>query len=102
MCSTALARILHLLSEHPTIQDQLRAEILNAPSGLQNYDKLPYLDAVIREALRLYSPVPTIERYATKDWVLPLRYPTKEQQREIKVKKGTVILVSLSDANRCR
>lgn len=97
--SSALARILHLLSEYPLTQDRLRTELANSPL---EYDKLPYLDAIIREALRLHGPIPTIERYATRDWVLPLHYPGKDQRMEIPVKKGTKILVSLRDANRCK
>ncbi|KAB5590421.1 Cytochrome P450 family protein [Ceratobasidium theobromae] len=97
----ALARVLHILSEHPVIQDRLRAELVDASPELQNYDKLSYLDAVIRETLRLYPPTPTIIRHATRDWVLPLRYPT-EQQKEIYVKEGAEIRISLRNANRCK
>jgi cytochrome P450 len=55
--SGALARALHLLSTHQDIQIKLRQEILDARScGKLEYDELvglPYLDAVIRETLRL-------------------------------------------------
>ncbi|CAE6414209.1 unnamed protein product [Rhizoctonia solani] len=100
--SAALARIVHLITERPHIQTQLRAELLNANPDVQSLDKLPYLNAVVREALRLHPPVPTIERCAIKDWVLPLRYPTKDNKHEMYIKKGTRLLISLSCANRCR
>ncbi|KAH7323365.1 cytochrome P450 [Rhizoctonia solani] len=100
--SVSLSQIIHLLAEHPHIQKQLRAELLNAGPDLQDFDKLPYLNAIVRETLRLYPPVPTIDRYASQDWVLPLRYATKDHKQEMYIKKGTRVLVSLSRANRCR
>lgn len=56
--SSALSRILHRLSLHPEAQHKLREEIMTASgqSETLSYDdliKLPYLDAVIRETLRL-------------------------------------------------
>lgn len=57
--SNSLARILHLLSTHPEVQERLRKEIRDAQEeygGDLNYDalsSLPYLDAVCRETLRL-------------------------------------------------
>ena len=65
--SNALSRILHLLAMNPSAQEKLRAEIVEALGGPGAdtdrdipYDeliKLPYLDAVCRETLRLYAPV---------------------------------------------
>ena len=56
--SNSLSRILHLLAMHPDVQDKLRAEIIEAQGGDNDiaYDeliKLPYLDAVCRETLRM-------------------------------------------------
>ncbi len=57
--SNGLSRILHLLCEHPDVQDKLRAEIRAAIEQYSEevpYDELcalPYLDAVCRETLRL-------------------------------------------------
>lgn len=61
--SNALSRILHLLALHPDVQQKLRAEIVEAQGGDYSdipYDdlvKLPFLDAVCRETLRVYAPV---------------------------------------------
>ena len=61
--SNALSRTLQILAEHPDVQEKLRAEILEAQRGdssdIHHDDlvKLPYLDAVCRETLRLYAPV---------------------------------------------
>ena len=64
--SSALARALHLLAAHPDVQEKLRREIVNARDGQDiPYDqlvKLPYLDAVCRETLRLYPTVPVSYR----------------------------------------
>ena len=52
-----MSRLLHLLSEHPEIQEKLRTEILDARDGQDiPYDRLvqlPYLDAVCKETLRM-------------------------------------------------
>ena len=61
--SNALSRILQALAEHPDVQEKVRAEIVEAQGGdrtdIPHDDlvKLPYLDAVCRETLRLYAPV---------------------------------------------
>ena len=57
--SNALARTLHILSDHESVQDKLREEVLGAyeeHGPMISYDdlnKLSYLDAVCRETLRL-------------------------------------------------
>ena len=52
-----MARMLHLLAQHPEVQTKLRSEIVAAKhDGHLDYDALhalPYLDAVCRETLRL-------------------------------------------------
>ena len=61
--SNALSRILHLLAQHPDVQEKVRAEVIEAQGGDRsdiNYEdliKLSYLDAICRETLRLYAPV---------------------------------------------
>ena len=60
--SNALSRIFSLLAERPDVQEKLRAEILEAQEGdrsdipYEDLVKLPYLDAVCRETLRVYVP----------------------------------------------
>ncbi len=59
--SSALSRVLYMLSIHPNWQDDLRKEILNAlgdssGDGRLSYEDimaLPLLDAVLKETLRL-------------------------------------------------
>ena len=63
--SNALSRILHLLAQHPDAQEKLRAELVEAQGGpdgdanmsYDELDKLPYLDAVCPETLRVFAPV---------------------------------------------
>ena len=57
--SNALARIPHILAQHPDVQTKLREEIVAAKqdNGFLDYSVLesqPYLDVVCRETLRLY------------------------------------------------
>ena len=64
--SNALSRTLQMLSKNTEVQAKLRAEIVEAHgAGRLDYDslnKIPYLDAVCRETLRLYSPVSIVPR----------------------------------------
>ncbi|KAF5342980.1 hypothetical protein D9758_013688 [Tetrapyrgos nigripes] len=107
--SSALARTIHLLAMHPEVQDKLREELLEAQQDYVDipYDQLvslPYLDAVCRETLRLFSPVPSVLRHATQDTVLPLSAPIKGVDgttiSEIHVPQNTKVLVSILSSNR--
>lgn len=54
--SGAMSRLLHLLAQHPEVQNKLVEEI-TAQGEQPDYDtltSLPYMDAVIRETLRVY------------------------------------------------
>ncbi|KAF8633081.1 hypothetical protein AX15_001529 [Amanita polypyramis BW_CC] len=107
--TTALSRILQLLALHPEVQDKLRQELREARQkhGDLSYDELtslPYMDAISRETLRLYPPVPTMHRAAKKDMILPLSTPVKgldgHDMHEIFVPSGTLVLVSAFNSNR--
>ncbi|KAF8698333.1 cytochrome P450, partial [Rhizoctonia solani] len=109
--SGGLARTLHLLAQHPDVQNQLRAEVRDA-HGLHgkdlDYDQinsLKYLDAICRESLRLWSPIQLLERVATKDSILPLQNPIKLKDgknttEKLHVPRGTRMYVSLGSVNR--
>ncbi|KAH6919090.1 cytochrome P450 [Coprinopsis sp. MPI-PUGE-AT-0042] len=107
--SSALGRLLWLLSEKQDVQDRLRAEIREAKEqyGQLSYDELmalPYLDAVCRETLRMYPPAPIASRFAKKDAVVPLLTPIKgrdgKEINKIFVPQGTNILISNLGPNR--
>ncbi|KAH9925046.1 cytochrome P450 [Epithele typhae] len=107
--SNSLARVLQLLAEHPEAQDKLRAEAFEA-QGVDRADlpydvleRLPYLDAVCRETLRLFAPVPLSSRTATKDTVLPFLEPIalRDGRRvtALAVERGTTVTAHYSGPN---
>lgn len=66
--SNSLAWTFYLLSRNPDKYDKLRAEVANVlgdrPATTADLPQLPYLDAVITEALRIYPPAWTVNREA--------------------------------------
>ncbi|HVZ85483.1 MAG TPA: cytochrome P450 [Polyangia bacterium] len=64
----ALTYALHLLSRHPASQERARAEIEAALGdrrpGFTDVERLPYLQSVLLESMRLYPPVWVIARQA--------------------------------------
>ncbi|XP_075150360.1 putative cytochrome P450 6a14 [Haematobia irritans] len=69
--STTMTCLLYELARHPEIQEKLRQEIHEV---LENYDNqityealmdMKYLDQVINETLRLYPPLPFLQRMTT-------------------------------------
>ncbi|KDN39684.1 cytochrome P450 [Tilletiaria anomala UBC 951] len=105
--STALSWTLHCLARHPEVQEKLRGELRSAAvaelpqDGPARVDtilhRLPYWDKVVREALRLYTPVPVTRRQADHDTVVPLRdevcLRNGARTRHIAVRKGTALTV---------
>ncbi|KAJ7833848.1 cytochrome P450 [Mycena olivaceomarginata] len=111
--SSFLARFLSIISEHSDIQQKLRAELqeANAASHFQpdldyvEIERLPLLDAVVREMLRVYPPVTFVWRQTTKDVPVPLTYPiqsaaTGEKIKELLIEQGTAVYLGLGAANR--
>ncbi|KAK7461272.1 hypothetical protein VKT23_008448 [Stygiomarasmius scandens] len=102
-----LAYTLWLLGKRPDIQEKLRQEVLDfagEPSYDQISNKLPYLDAVTKEALRMFPALPYMERVATKNDVLPLQTPiiTSDGKTitEVPVRKGQIIVLPIIAMNR--
>ncbi|KAF8798335.1 cytochrome P450 [Phlegmacium glaucopus] len=109
--SGALSRIFHLLALHKDVQEKVRKEIQDAKKENGGKDlsydtlvSLPYLDAICRETLRLYPPVPVLQRDAQRDIVLPLAVPIKgtngKEINALPIPKGTRIHVSIIGSNR--
>ncbi|RWD02329.1 MAG: cytochrome P450 [Mesorhizobium sp.] len=69
-CQNALAWTLILLNQHPDAMAGLAAEIDAAldgkPATMDRIGSLPLLDATIKEAMRLFPPVPLMMRKATR------------------------------------
>ena len=108
-----MSNLFYVLAKRPDIQEKIREEVREARErcgGEIDYDTLaalPWVDAVIRETLRVYPPAPMLDRVASQDAVLPLAYPIRSSDgqseiSEIVVKKGTVLFVSIIGANRCK
>ena len=84
--STATAWGLFALTQNPEVQDKLRKELLAVGTDNPTMDELnalPYLDAVVRETLRLYPPLASTMRSATKDDILPLGEPVKDKNGNV-------------------
>jgi hypothetical protein len=79
-----------------TVQLILRREDLAA---------LPYLDSVIREVLRLWSPAPNTIRKATEAVVIPLSAPIEGRDgkmiESIALDKGTQLFIRMSTQFAC-
>ena len=127
--SNALSRILHVLAQNPDAQAKVRAEIIEAQGSdhsdlpYEDLVKLPYLDAVCRETLRLYAPVSLAVRTyvacfsssfsfskvlrpansASKDIALPLSQPIRGRNGadipEVVIERGTMILTHYQASN---
>ncbi|KAJ7679282.1 cytochrome P450 [Mycena polygramma] len=96
------------LSMHPEKQDRLRRELLSFSTTDPSYDDLtslalPYLDAVVREALRLHPILSESPRVALRDDILPLLTPIRTASGvlldKLPIQKGTVLTTSLYYAN---
>lgn len=76
--STAVTWTLFSLTQNTAVQKKLREELLTIPTdtpSMEQLSDLSYLDAVVREALRIHSPAPSTTREAMKDDLIPLEKP---------------------------
>ena len=103
--SVAIAWCLHHLSLNPQIQKRLKEELysLHSIEDVNMVDKLPYLDAVIQETLRLCPPAHSTIRVATKDDVVPLSYPMKLRDGvvvdKVPIRKGSYVHIPMEGLN---
>ncbi|KAI0672480.1 cytochrome P450 [Trametes maxima] len=107
--STATTWCLFALTQAPAVQAKLRAELLavdtNTPT-MEELNALPYLDAVVRETLRIHSPVATTVRVAARDDVIPVDRPFVDRfgevQDSIRISKGSPIIIPILSLNRSK
>ncbi|KAG8985224.1 hypothetical protein FRB94_006018 [Tulasnella sp. JGI-2019a] len=89
--SMCISWTLHYLSLNPALQSRLRTELLShAPftssSSSRDIASLPFLDAVVKESLRIAAPVHSTLRVATCDDTIPT-----EDGVGVKINKGEFI-----------
>ncbi|CAK5277011.1 unnamed protein product [Mycena citricolor] len=104
--SVALGWALHALGHHPDIQDKLRQELLSIHTDTPSMDELnglPYFDSVLKETMRLYAPVPFVQRTALQDDVLPLSKPYVDRwgvsHENLPIPKGQMITIPILGVN---
>nr|GAT45766.1 cytochrome P450 [Mycena chlorophos] len=107
--SVTVTWTLFSLACSPVVQHKLREELWTIDTERPTMDdlmSLPYLDAVVREGLRVHTPVGFTERIATKTDFIPLLVPVTDvngcQRKEIRVEKGDKLYLPLRAINRSR
>ncbi|KAK7439327.1 hypothetical protein VKT23_017552 [Stygiomarasmius scandens] len=105
------------LSRHPEHQGRILKELdtvkkrkLDAGEDealtAHDYDSMPFLNACIKEALRLYPIIPHLVRCSERDDVIPLSEPaisvSGEKMTQIPVKKGQRIIIDIPSYNRLK
>jgi cytochrome P450 len=68
--ASALTWTFFLLAQHPSaaarLHDEVNAHVTSWPPNVEELDSLPFLDAVLREAMRILPPVPLTVRSPAK------------------------------------
>jgi len=107
--STVTAYCLFALSQAPEVQQRLREELWSVPTENPTMDELQelsYLDAVVRETMRVHAPVPVTVRVAVQDDVVPLSTPYADPQGNlhdtVHISKGTTIDIPITALNRSK
>ncbi|KAJ7835644.1 cytochrome P450 [Mycena olivaceomarginata] len=104
--STAASWALHALSQNIIAQTKLRKELLTVSTDNPTMDEpnsLPYLESVVRETLRIYSPVTFRHRMAMQEDVLPLSKPYVDKEgkphNSLVIPKGQIIYIPILAVN---
>ncbi|KIL70583.1 hypothetical protein M378DRAFT_66688 [Amanita muscaria Koide BX008] len=120
--SLAIAWCIHLLSLHPDVQERVREELINflgpctsscgelsseaSERCWEIIDSLPFLDAVVRETLRLCPPVHGTIRVATADDQIPVSEPIALRDGNfipkggyITIRKGSYVHIPIEGLN---
>ncbi|KAJ8454876.1 hypothetical protein ONZ51_g12775 [Trametes cubensis] len=93
------------LARHPDVQARLREEIRSAGRELSYDDiqRLEFLDAVVKEGLRMHPASPQTERVALKDDVIPLStpitLPSGQKLSSLRVRAGQVFHIPFTTMN---
>ncbi|KAF8816768.1 cytochrome P450 [Phlegmacium glaucopus] len=105
--SIAMTWALYSLTQNKQAQTKLRQEVSDVSTDnptMDDLNGLPYLDAVVRETLRLHPSIPSLIRAAKKNDCIPLSQPFTDRKgvvrNEIRVRKGQSITVPIFFINR--
>ncbi|KAI0733920.1 cytochrome P450 [Fomitopsis betulina] len=105
--STGAMWTIYALTQNPNVERRLLEELNAVQTDFPNMDELqilPYLDAVVREALRLHAPLPSTLRVAVEDDVIPLNKAFVDHDGHlcdrIEIAAGTTIDVPILALNR--
>jgi cytochrome P450 len=91
--AVAATSAFYFLARHPAAVEKLRAEIRSVGDADPTWEQLKqmkYLNNIIKEALRLFTPVATNSRKSNKETVLP-RGGGPDGSRPVLVPKGTSV-----------
>ncbi|KAJ7139269.1 cytochrome P450 [Mycena epipterygia] len=104
--STATAWALYALARNQGAQQKLREELLAVDAEdptLDELNALPYLESVIRETMRVHSPVAHTSRMAMADDIIPLSRPYVDgagrTHESLRISKSQIIHVPILDVN---
>ncbi|KIM40378.1 hypothetical protein M413DRAFT_446565 [Hebeloma cylindrosporum] len=112
--ATALSWCILEVARHTSVQDRLRREIRAKEREIKargdteftsnDFDAMPYLQAVLKEALRFHPPAFNTYREAIVNDVIPLSKPITTLSgkviTEIPVPKGMKVVTSINGYNR--
>lgn len=93
------------LAQNPEVQARLRAEVMTLADRppLETLEALPYLDAVLREILRVKAPVQASLRTAQRDTVIKLATPVRGRDghmiTEILMRRGDTACIPMQVMN---
>lgn len=107
--SGAIKMCLYDLAMNMDVQTKLREELVSFGREEPDFEelltgsRLPYLDAVVKESIRLHPTGGTTDRVATNDDVLPLSQPIElpsgEQVHQIHIRAGQLIQLPMRAIN---
>ena len=84
--SISMTWALYALSQNKQAQSKLRREVSDLSTNnptMDDLNGLPYLDAVVRETMRRYSPLSVVARAADKDDFIRLSKPFTDRKGNV-------------------
>lgn len=108
--ASEMSYALFVLTNFPETQRRLRKELLSPPANspdwreeLRSLERLPYLDAFVKETLRLYSSAHSLPRTVVKDDFIPLSKPKQLRDgswtNNIRISRGDDVVIAQKRVN---